>query len=230
MSGEIPSSIEHHQKLLTDKLASFSKTHGFPVYVVGDTINTIIIGEEHYAHNEHIFDLIRKVRPSKIIAEALGHYSYDPTSKGFTQRAERYAEGFVPFKPAAWMEVDTSQQFRKPYIELSDELQIPVVGSDLSFHESASVLWHKKRKVQLEIGSYEEYWNAIAYLYERDNQMLEILLENQGTPLNPTLAIVGYMHALELMWQRVLDNYCVIEVVDDKLREAALDRFARSKK
>lgn len=203
---------------LKSKLSEFAAKGEFPISFKGDEIRTVLIGEEHYQYIEEVVALIKELQPSKILHEGLGADQYDPQTKSLTVQPNRmYDPNQLEADKCHFLSDQCNDIY--PYIAVSNELHIPVIGCDLSMAEmyiKAFMEQEDTEEFKQQIMQDEDL--LVKTMLQRTNpardQHIETMLQDhQDNDQNPTIAIVGYNHALEVTSRDTLDNYCFIGAV-----------------
>lgn len=98
---------------------------GYRIERVGSVIRTVLVGEAHYEKDlqQKQLELIRLLKPEVIVHEFLEGWMYDPAAHGFRR---------LPYRTFADGETYETDKMPSHILDLSDELQIPVIGGDLT--------------------------------------------------------------------------------------------------
>lgn len=207
----------------------YADSTGFPAYFVGDSINTIIFGEYHWAYQTSQDILIRLARPQKILLEVLGGFEYSPRTRLLTLQSGHSARGDE--QSALWEYLSRYQQEGqlglKTFKDISDDLNVPLIGCNLTIYEMDHLAFVKHARSGDDPEALARNTEKRANIVTRrtrkevDRYMFNQVASNQGTLDNRTLVIIGLVHARFIHKQGLLSNYCYIEYASDTVRMLA---------
>ena len=214
------------QQELREQFKLLGQTSNMPIHFTGDTINTLVIGEEHWRFSVPEAKLIRWIEPSKVLLEGLTGFVYDPKQAKLLTQPKSWCDPNE--QDIIWQALTSDPAIDPtsllPFKEVSDELGIPIIGCDITLIE----MW---QKAIVKYGEPEESimrlltpGNEIEFLrltdtrtrVFRDRFIGRYIKKHQGIPTKPTVAIVGHAHAKYMHDAKILDNYCFFELVSSQ--------------
>src|SRR3989344_7189979 len=213
---------------IRDYLEGYHRSYGFPIRFYGNQIGTVLIGEWHYLFENEQAELIEALRPSRLILEHLGGLNYDPHADTLVKAEGRGCPDFEVDLIAKSLLTSHSD---RPYglrifYELSRKYGIPLLGCDLTITEMAQASILERGEENNEISEIKKLMSSPDKMgrlimqrtrSQRDRQMKRFISNHQGTPDNPSVAIVGQLHSAYINSCGVLNNYASIEQLPDSL-------------
>lgn len=225
---------ELYQQKLKKEVTDFSAANHFNIDFVGESLNTILVGEMHRMYDGELISLIRSINPGLIVHEALAAYRFDPKQNQlFIQEGRMVVEE----EHRDWGELLRGKRSdtigRMPFLRTSVELGVPIIGADFSFYEErdyleraypASVLHGLEVALNTDEEKYVQMLDALTR-DARDSLMSRIVRDNLGSKSSPTIAILGFMHAYDISVRGGLNNYALIEAIPSDISASARARY-----
>lgn len=217
------------QQELRGSLIKLSQSTGMPVHFVGETINTVLIGEQHWRFDKGQASLCSWIEPSAILLEKLGGFMYNPNeSVIMLQDGRKTHQGELDLNTQL-LQSDPKEMLGGvlPFLEVSNELQIPLLGCDITFMEMWEIATSDPQNQEEPLHKMRAEGKDDAVLgiirartrLVRDRFIADYIRDRQGTSIKPVVAIVGWEHAKYIFDNQILTNYCFYEMVPEQTRK-----------
>ena len=193
---------------------------------VNKGIRVVILGEEHLRQQREQIDLINIIKPSYVLHESLGGWTYDPKVQKFIKPKGRLFDnvGDHPLLKT----VGINLFFR----ELSDKLGFKIIGCDLTdaeileagksicvmfpkkyrYEESSERIWRTDHGYHLL--SFDELVKDENIMFYRNRQMVKIITKYEALSEKPILVVMGGTHGDSIhedMMQRKKFGYAYVK-------------------
>jgi hypothetical protein len=208
---------------LTSQLNGYATNTSSEIEYSGDSTEIIILGEKHDEADKYKQSmLIRAIKPSVILLEGLTNHLYDPveqtleTQEGRMGDPEEYQAVYNSLIGA-----EGAHNFL-PLLNISDELQIPIVGIDITQRELLEMVFpgfNTNQSVREAVVPYltsdprliQALWLRPDIMNVR-NQLMKKMIMKYRSDGTKVVAMVGKLHGDFLFADEIekLNNCCYI--------------------
>lgn len=213
--------LSPEQAELKKGLRQLSEQTKMPIHFIGDTVNTVLVGEEHWRFHIAQTKLAQWLKPSSILLESLGGFMYDPEISELILQERRTASEKEAELVSRNLTSDPEESLggMLPFLRVSGHLKIPLMGCDLTMTEMLRIATNGYDESQINLLLAEENEREFLRITRertktlRDRYIAEYVRNHQGTLNKPVLAIVGWEHAKYIFDNQLLADLCFYEMV-----------------
>lgn len=215
---------ERNKRAISRHVLDAWNDQGYQILESGEGYSLVMLGESHFEskHQEKEVELIYAVKPQFILHEFADGYKYNPKTRLFEkQRGRKFSDLDDP--PT----ISDSAHYGFPIqiIQASEDLQIPIIGCDLTETELTGVM----RNVALSNPQDYEFIEVVKYgismlekrsdpdyiitpqseelIPYRDQQMVKTITGYSQLAQGPLVIILGSRHSDDIHNDRYLQQY-----------------------